>query len=59
MDRSVNCWCYAVGRMVSVRGTVIRRLAVDVLEVSGCRQVGCGKCGKSECLVGKQLQGRW
>ena len=59
MDRAASCWCYAVGRTVSVRGRVICRVAADVLKVSGCGEVGCGKRGKSECLVGKRLEGVW
>ena len=59
MDRAASCWCYAAGRTVFVRGRVICRVAADVLKVSGCGEVGCGKRGKSECLVGKMLEGVW
>ena len=59
MERKVKCWCYAVGRMVPVQGNVIRMLVADALEVFACGVDSCSKRGKSECLVGKQLQGRW
>ena len=59
MDRTANCWCYSVGMMVSLRGVVICRAAADVLKVTGCSEVGCGKRGRSECLVGKHLEGVW
>ena len=59
MDRTAKVWCYSVGMMVSVRGVVICRVAADVLKVTGCSEVSCGKRGRSECLVGKNLEGIW
>ena len=35
------------------------QISNEVLKVSGCGEVGCGKRGKSECLVGKRLEGVW
>ena len=59
MIRHVSCWCFAVAATVEVQGVVVLRRAGEVLKIEGCRAVGCGKRGGSECLVGKFLEGRW
>jgi hypothetical protein len=55
----VDCWCYAVKRMVTVRGDVVGRRAAEVLNIVDCLEADCPRRGSVDCLVGKIREGRW
>jgi len=54
-----DCWCCATQRMVKVDGKIVGRRATEVLRVSDCHVKDCYDRGRSRCLVGHEIEGRW
>ncbi len=45
--------------MAVLAGVIVGKRAADVLRVVDCACQGCAFRGSSDCLVGREIEGRW
>jgi len=54
-----DCWCCAAQRVAVLEGWIVGKRAADLLKVTDCRCHDCVFRGGRDCLVGREIEGRW
>jgi len=57
---TTECWCYAIKRVVRLRGVIEGKRQADLLRVKHCEiESHCQHFSHQDCLVGTLREGRW
>jgi len=54
-----DCWYCAAQRMTLLVGVIVGRRVAEVLRVDDCGVKPCRWRGSSDCLIGREIEGRW
>ena len=58
-EKSDSIWCYATQRMVKVKGKIVGRRVAEVLRIEDCDIQACPMRQSHDCLIEKEVEGRW
>ena len=56
---TLECWCCVAQRMARLMGKIVGRRQAEILRVSECQISDCAGRGSLDCLIGKEIEGRW
>ena len=54
-----ECWCCAAQRMAVLMGEIVGRRQAEILRVSDCQVSDCAWRSSLDCLIGREIEGRW
>ena len=54
-----ECWCPGARCMAVLAGVVVGNRAAEVLRVDDCLVRDCSVRGLRDCLIGREIEGRW
>ena len=54
-----TCWCYIMGKSVTIDGDIVGHRQADLLKVKNCVVEGCVRRVAADCLIGKIIEGKW
>ena len=54
-----ECWCCVAQCMAVLMGEIVGRRQAEVLRVSDGKFSDCVWRGSRDCLIGREIEGRW